>query len=724
MLAPRMSLAILVASSICATGLAVAEPVSLDGDWWQAPAEASRHTTLVCSFDATDSDDADFARDFADSGGFAIDSDVPGLHGSGVQIAEIGGHLNFRGGSNFQTAHGTVRFAIKGDVWEDETPRWLFEARAHDRIGVLREPGKLSLVFSRTRRTTEPIAQLDLEIGEVSADGWHTVVASWDREAGMGWIALDGSGVSGKMAFSADRRSAYAIYLGGGFGGRTGGLNLPGLALDDFVLYDVSLPIIEAEMTPLPAEDAEYLPVIEAGVRRTMDYMADLQRWGGWQCIYTWPTLLGSAAQGREYVDFDDYIDNDKGNGSAPLAARFLWAYETLGDYSYLDVGLRSGEFYLAAQAEEGYWSYGYRMTAHGIRPIGSARIIKLQDQDQAHPMYLLHYLHRLTGDDRYLDAVKRAGEFYLLAQNPNGSYPHHYDLKEGTGKNARGVAGGGELNDRATNDAVDIMALMYHITGEAKYIQTMKRVGDWLLEAQGDAVPLWSDQYDGENNPAWARAFEPPSYGATATTLACQALREMYYFSGDERYVEGIRRTDEWMQANLPDGAMSTFVHPESGRGIAAWDHKIHFLDDPASVAYLKTVPIGSSYATTRKVGPTISRMLAQALGDKPNPIVLTTEAAMQLLADKRGQAEHAMGSANEAGVWTVPVVSNFMGSLGEGFSSQIPGSVMMIAYVEAARIAMGELEPRYPGSANLRLLAYPFPGWYEVDWAACIGD
>ncbi len=66
--------------------------------------------------------------------------------------------------------------------------------------------------------------------------------------------------------------------------------------------------------------------MVEAGVRRTMNYMADLQRWGGWQCIYTWPTLLGSAAQGREYVDFDDYIDNDKGNGSAPLAAKFLWA--------------------------------------------------------------------------------------------------------------------------------------------------------------------------------------------------------------------------------------------------------------------------------------------------------------------------------------------------------------------------------------------------------------
>lgn len=701
-----------------------AEPLTLTGDWWQSPAEVTRHTTLVCSFDATDGDDADFARDFAVSGGFGMNADAPGLHRSGVQIADTGGHLNFRGGSNFQAAHGTVRFAVRGDVWADETPRWLFEARAQDRIGIMRAPGKLSLVFSRTRRITDPIAQLDLATGVVSTDEWHTVVASWDRESGVGWIALDGTGVSGALEFSADRRPAFALYLGGGFAGRIGGLNLPGLAFDDFVLYDIPLPILEADLTPLPAEEAAYLPEAEAGLRRTMDYMADLQRWGGWQCMYTWPTLLGSAAQGREYVDFEDYIDNDKGNGSAPLAAKFLWAYETLGDYRYLDAGLRAGEFYLAAQADEGYWVHAYRMTVNGIVPLASSRNIKFQDQDQAHPIYLLYYLHRLTGDERYLDAIKRAGEFYLLAQNPNGSYPHHYDMEEGTGENARGVAGGGELNDGATNDAIDMMALMYHITKDPRYIQTMKRVGDWLLEAQGDTVPLWSDQYDAENNPAWARAFEPPSYGVTATHLACRALRALHWFSGDERYLDGIRRADEWIKANLPDGKMSTFVDPESGRAIAAWDRKIYFLDDPASVAYLKTVPIGSSYVTTRDIGSGVAHYLKLAQGNAPVGRKLTAEAAMASLAAKREQSQYAIRTANEKGVWTVPVASNFIGSLGESFGSNIPRASMIITYVEAARIAAGELSPRYPGSHNIRYLAYPYPDWYEVDWADCVNE
>jgi len=452
--------------------------------------------------------------------------------------------------------------------------------------------------------------------------------------------------------------------------------------------------------------------------------MADLQRWGGWQTLYTWPTLIGSAAQGREYEDFEDYIDNDKGNGSCPLAAKFLWAYQTLGDYRFLDVGLRTGEMMLAAQAPEGYWVHGYRMTVNGIAPVGNSRGIKFQDQDQAHPMLLLTYLHRLTGDERYLDAVKRAGEFYLQAENPNGSWPHHYDLEEGVGKTAIGLVGGGELNDRATNDAIDMMALMYHITGEAKYIQAMKRVGDWLVEAQGDKVPLWSDQYDADNNPVWARAFEPPAYGVTATTLACQALRELYRFSGDQRYVDAIRRADEWIKASLPDGTMSNWIDPESGRPIAAWERKIYFLDEPASIAYLNTVPVGTSYATTRSIGPSVARMLEGATGAKPQPTMLAPEAAMAALPDKRGQAQSALDSANEVGVWTVPVVADFMGSMGEGFASSIPRASMMISYVETARIAMGELAPRYPGSNDMKTLAYPFPDWYDVNWAECIGQ
>jgi PelA/Pel-15E family pectate lyase len=699
-------------------GFLRAESVELTGDWWSAPAAPNRHTTLVCSFDSDELRNADYARDFGGAGGWGTASDSQGAHGLALAIAEPGGHLNFRGGSNVQPHHGTARFAVKGNVWELNSPHWLFDIRGADRIGIVAESGKLSLVICPGTRTDQFISRLDLPVGTVSADDWHWVVASWDRAAGKGWISLDGDGVSGDLTFSQDFRPPFALFLGGAGCSRPGGLNAPPLAFDDLVLYDLPLPLLQAQPAHLPPADAEYLPTVEQGLRQTLGMMADLQRWGGWQTLYTWPTLLGSAAQGRDYIDFDDYIDNDKGNGSCPLAATFLWAYQTMGDTRFLDVALRTGEFILAAQAPEGYWLHGYRMTVHGVKPVTSPRNIKLQDQVQAHPMLLLTYLHRTTGEQRYLDAVLKAGEFYLQAQNPNGSWPHHYDLTEKTGKTARGIPGGGELNDRAANDAADMMVLMYHLTDDSRYLQALKRLGDWLVEAQGRTVPLWSDQYDAENNPVWARHFEPPAYGTTATVLACQALRELYRYSADSRYLDAIQRAAEWAEENLPDGRMSTFVDPESGRPIAAWDRTVYFLDEPEALEFLKTVPVGSGYLKTRDLTRTLGSFLRGAQALPPSRQVLTDEGARQALESKRSSAARAMDTRNEAGVWTVPVVADYMGSIGEGFGATIPRASLMLAYVEAARIAMGELTERVPGSHNMLVLAYPDNDWYNVPW------
>ena len=721
-----VALLLCVALSALATRTSAAEPgpVQLRRDWWRQPAAATRHTTLVATFDSSEHNDADTARGFPLSGGFGMQADARGRHGKGTRVGEKGGHLNFRGGSNIQLAHGTVRMQVQGDAWQDTTPRWFFEARAADRIGIQRSPGRLSLVVSPSRRADRTIGRLDLELGDVSGEEWHSIVASWDRRSGRGWIALDGRGVSGALAFSADPRPAFALYVGGGFGGRLGGMNEPGLLIDDFVLYDVPLPILEAEPVLLPAEDESFLPVAEAAARKSLDLVAGLQRWGGWQTIYTWPTLLGSSAQGREHVTFDDYLDNDKGNGSPRTAAVFLYAYLALGDYRYLDVVLRTGEFLLAAQDPRGFWVHGYRMTVRGIEPATSDRHIKFQDQVQAHAMFLLGALHRLTGDDRYLDAVKRAGEFYIAAQNPNGSWSHHFDAQDGVGKNAVGQPQGGELNDAAMNDAIEVMAYIFHLTGEAKYVRAIRRAGDWLVRAQGDPVPLWADQYDGEDNPAWARHFEPPAYGPRATQLACQGLREVSCFSGDPRYAKAIRKAVSWVEANCADGKMWCYIEPGTGRPIASWKRKIRYLDDPEQLAFMKTVPTGRWYLEKTSIVRSLRRVLEQAEGDVPHGPKLTREDLRARLPGLRGQAQHARDTQNEAGVWVVPNVAGFMGSVGAGFTAHIPRVLLLLRYVEAARMVKGELAFEVRGGGGMRSAAYVGDSWYDLKWAEATED
>ncbi len=696
-----------------------AEPIKLTGDWWQAPAATTRHTTLVAGYDAADSNDADFARGRPPAGGFGMDAAAAGKHGGGVAIAQAGGHLHYLGASNFNPDRGTLRVQVKGDVWSDPTPRWLWEARGLDRIGVVREPGKIALAISQGW-SAEPLSRVELTVGTVDPAAWHSLVASWERDTGTGWLAFDGAGETGPLTFPARRGPLLALYLGGGFGGRQGGLNLPGLAFDDLVVYDQPLPALERAPAPLPGDHAALVERTEPALRKCYDLICDLQRWGGWQTLYTWPTLLGSSAQGREYVDFDDYVSNDKSNITPHVGARLLYAWQVLGDHRYFEAAQRVGEFLLAAQDQRGFWVHGYRMTVHGIQPAASETMIKLQDSVQSHPIFFLTYLNRLTGDERCLAAVQRAGAFYLAAQNPNGSWSHHYDAKLGAGVNAIGQPGGGELNDRCTNDAIDVMVLLHHVTGEARYLEAVRRAGQWLIDARlKGAVCGWADQYGPDNQPAWARAFEPPAWSATATDLAARALVEVYRLSGDERYLQPLRDCLAWLDKAHPDGQVSDFLDPATGRAIAAWERQVYFLDEPASVAFLKTVPIGSGYTKTVAVTGRLMRVLDRAA--VPNLVpALDAEALRARLETLRPAVDKALAGQSAAGVWLTPVVADFMGSLGQGFALISHPANNFVRYLETARMVMGELPAEWRGDGNILSLAWPRPDWYHVAWPA----
>ncbi|MFW6156909.1 MAG: pectate lyase, partial [Armatimonadota bacterium] len=375
-------------------------------------------------------------------------------------------------------------------------------------------------------------------------------------------------------------------------------------------------------------------------------------------------------------------------------------------------------------QDERGFWVHGYRMTVHGIQPAASDRHIKLQDLVQAHPSFYLAYVHRVTGDERYLDAIKRAGEWFIEAQNPNGSWSHHYDAEEDVGKNARGEPGAGEINDATMNSGIDMMAFMYHMTGEAKYVEAMKRAGDWLIEAQGDEVPLWAMQYDPEDNPQWARHFEPPAWSIAGTRHAITALREMYRFSGDERYLDAIKRSLAWMEENLPEGRMYNHVEPETGRPVAAWQREIYYLDNPEHVAYLETVPIGSGYTKEGEVLEWTRERVEQAQS-LPSWPEITPESALESLPDRRGGAQSALETQHpEAPVWITERFANFMGSIGRAFAAYSPRTLLMLRYIERAHIAKGEIEPVYRGDGDLQRAAYPQDDWYEVDWAEGVGE
>jgi PelA/Pel-15E family pectate lyase len=704
-------------------GAMAAEPAGQPGgDWWCKPAAVSRHTSFVASFDAKDSNDADFARGNPQAGGFGMEANVPGKFGRGIMLGEKGAHLHFLGPRNFNPHRGTLRFFFKDLKPGGNEARWLFEAAGDYLIGVRYKAGTFSFIARKNRDAHDQFfSEIALKTGPPPAGQWHSVLASWDLDTGRGMLAVDERVQHGPFRFPTRRNRQITFYLGGGLGARVpGGMNEAGLCFDDLAIYDLPLSALQADRTPLPVRDSRLLARSEDAVRKSLFFMAKLQNSGGWQNIYSWPTLVPSATQWRDWVTMSGDISNEKSHASPYFGGLYLYAYEVLGDYDYFETAMRTADLLVAVQDPGGYWAKEYKVTLQGVKPYASdKRHVMFQDSVQSHPIFFLAYLHRLTGDRRYRDALERAGAFYLKAQNPNGSWPHHYDAVSNVGRTHTNKPRGGEINDLATNDAIDIMVLMYHLTQDPKYVNALKRVGQWLIDAQlKGATRGWALQYDEHNRPIAARDFEPAACSGTASLLAAEALVEIYRLSSDERYLAPIRACIEWIESRSPDGTMWEVLDPTSGRPIATWAGKRYELDDPAQLKQARETPTNQGYLRKRPIIADLKALLQKA---QTNPIPRIAADGLGARSDTlRGPAETALDRQNESGVWVERRMANAPPSLGGAISCRILQSHWrkLLQYIDTVRMATGELPVRWRGDGYLRHMAYPNADWYDVGW------
>ncbi|WP_043583600.1 pectate lyase [Geminisphaera colitermitum] len=736
----------------------MAEPVSVPENFWRVPAQTGRFVTLAASWDAVRDftseersrnsngindllNNARFGADFASgnslAGGYGIAPLKDGVNRQGIIVTEPGGHLHFTGGSNLNPDAATVRFAAKGQFWERGQLMTLFSARRETfSIEIVKKADALALIVRKfqTPNSREKklgtywstISEVALPLPEnLDTQAWHSVVASWDAKAGTGLIALDGAGERGALTFPNNKRGTLVIFLGSAakVGAHAYAMDvnsLQGTAFDELQICNQPLDLLLAfEKLPPPPP---LLVKAEQGARTYFATLEKIQRFGGWQNMYSWPTLLGSDAQGRELISYDNVISNDKSRGTALIAAHLLYGYEIFNDHHYLDLARKTADFYVAAQIPEGAWLYIYNVGVNRVESREKAEY-KFQDSVQSHPLYLLCYIYRLTGEKKYLEAAMRAGEFYLSAQNPDGSWSHHYDIKAKCGRTARGLPNGGEINDLAMNDAIDVMTLMWHFTKDRRYIDAMKRAGDWLLKAQlGGAVNgCWAQQYDSQMRPVWAREFEPPAMSRTATADACDALAALYRISGDKRYRDAIVLCRDWFAKNTRGGKMFDYYEVETGRPIIAHQNKVYHLDDEveakAYAAFFRGVPARSDWQV-----PDIDGILKTAVYPVvEKPLDETGATVMLQLTQSRGKM--AADTQNEAGMWIFPKVAGSIQSMGAGFVPGHARALMLLQYIDAARTARGELPLVYRGGSyphglgEFKNLARP-SGWYDVPW------
>ncbi|MBO7153134.1 MAG: pectate lyase [Lentisphaeria bacterium] len=679
----------------------------------------------------SNSRDADFARGckLAAGCGNKIDSD------GSILITEIGGQLLFRGENNINPESGTVRFKVKGSVWKKGVAMTLFSAsRESYFLDIVKRKDRLSLTVRVPKVLTgkadkvedfRRVSEVSVPLDAVRQDKWYTITASWNIFKQQGMISIDGKAVSGKLAIPRTDMRGYLLFLVGSSvkaKDSRDGLAIKGVSFDDLEIARYDYFEVVRMMKMPPAEDI--LVKAENGVGLTLSTLAKLRRMdAGWQNVYTYPNFLGAEAQGRDLLQYDNIITNDKSRGSAYVAAQYAYAYELLNDYHYLDIALKTADFYVRAQSPEGAWLYLYKVGA-GTISCGSAKPeYKFQDSCQSHPLYLLAYVYRLTGNKTYFNAMKKSGEFYLSAQNPDGSWSHHYDHIKKVGRTCRGLPNGGEINDRAMNDAIDVMTLMYHVTKDKKYISALKRAGEFLLKSQinNGKVCGWADQYDKDMKPIWARKFEPPSVSREGTLYACEALVTLYRMSGDQRFKTALLNAEKWFKKISVNGKCFNNYDIETGSPIAARMDKIYFLDDPQDAAKFASFSRGKLPAPDFRI-PDFNKFKKEMVYPVVEKDISDSELDKMLkLTEKLGKM--ATGTQNKDGLWVYPRYADKVYSVGAGF---IPGQgrlFMMLRYIDVLKMRRGEIERRYRGGiyphgeGEMRTFAKPVK-WFDVPW------
>ena len=723
--------------------------------WVSSPVERDRHTTLLARFDDAVSVQPEYERDGTGAAGRNYDASVPGKHGGGIELDVPGAQLNLRAHGNLRPEAGTVQFWIRSkpgqNIWQDGKEHCLFSAAAEQRVLELwkKSDDRLHLRWAGFHWKGDEAVPGDLSVPVQDLDGesWHHLLFSWDDEAGRLWLAVNGRLYSQEVGEPLSVGHFHIFFLGSSYYGGVGQSGLDstvvfqtaGARFDELKISDMTVEQLRAlhgQEDHLPEELA--VNMLDA-VCRYLDFVSRLQTGGAWSAIlFAWPHLLPGETSYRTFFNpgLDRYVELAHGGSGTPAAGRFfLYAYEVLGDYRYLEVAEKTGEWLLAAQQPEGYWVERYDVHTGG-RPTprrgvltSHRRTIYREDptfiaRRQSYAALFMADLYQATGEARWLEALRRSADFLLLAQNPGGSWGHHYNIREKRGENRNQDPHGAEFDNGTQTSQMKVLLVAYQLTGEQKYLDGVIRAGDWHIFAQlGPPAEGWALAYDGDNNPAWSRVYHPPALSSGSSSAACKALLFAYDLTGDRKYLEPVQRYIEWEKTALMrvkvDGEevpmRGNLIDYQTGRPIAVdlktWT--IHYLDTAEDrAAFQQTGATNWSSGSPEQVefpwtqyfrtpeGPRLQAELDErANGGQRRPARLTRAELVESVSRDAGAERlgRILASQNEEGVWLkLTSEPGAQGSFNIGAYVEVPESParQFLFLLERSQILSGQIQ------------------------------
>ena len=299
-----------------------------------------------------------------------------------------------------------------------------------------------------------------------------------------------------------------------------------------------------------------------AAMRKSSDYLANKVALNGgylWMYAEDFSEQFGEVPARKSQV----WIQ-----GTTPrMGDLFLEMYRITGDKAYLEYAEKVAETLIYGQHTLGGWHYFIDFEKQGMeewyKNVASqfyrgyeeyrhyyGNCTYDDDVTQGAASFLLH-LYMVTFDPKYFAPLKKALDFVLLSQYPNGGWPQRYPLKyDFVHDGLDDYTSNYTLNDDAMNNTIDLLLEAYEALGNEEYMEAARRGGDFFMISQGPAeIPAWSEQYDMNIQPDWGRTHEPPAFGTRQTAHTVEMLMKLFLFTGDRRYLRPIPATLEWME-------------------------------------------------------------------------------------------------------------------------------------------------------------------------------
>ena len=209
--------------------------------------------------------------------------------------------------------------------------------------------------------------------------------------------------------------------------------------------------------------------------------------------------------------------------------------------------------------------------TPDDIPPLGRGRANSLDNEATTLPMAFLARVAHATGEARYRESFIRGVDYLLAAQYPNGGWPQFWPLRKGYYSRIT-------YNDGAMIRAITILRDV--AGGQPPYdfvdAPRRERAGDAVARGidcilrtqikQNGELTAWCAQHDEKTlEPAWARAYEPPSLSGGESVGIVRFL--MSFEEPTPEIVAAIEGAVAWFRSVAMKGVRIESIRRNDGR-------------------------------------------------------------------------------------------------------------------------------------------------------------